>query len=160
MSRGAKNFVEYNGIKFDSKLEADFYKKLVEKHGEEDVILQPKFELQEAFEKNGKKYRNMNYIGDFQIGNTVIDTKGFSDSIFNMKQKLFDYKYRELELLVVKEFPAYVRDFTGRFGVEKEVVRAEKLVKVYKKENNISRMTKKYSLSREFRGYFENEWNK
>ena len=99
-----------DGIQFDSQKEAEYYCKLkiLKQAGEiKDFRLQPRYELQPAFEKNGKKYRAITYIADFEIvnndGNTeVVDVKGVETQVFKIKQKLFEYKYPDLNLKVVK----------------------------------------------------------
>ena len=99
---------ELDGIMFDSRKEANYYAtlKVREKAGEiNDLILQPRFLLQEAFDKNGQHYRKIEYIADFeyeQDGETrVIDVKGMKTDVFKLKQKLFEYKYPDLHLELV-----------------------------------------------------------
>jgi hypothetical protein len=94
---------------FASKGEGHRYKdlKLKEKAGAiSDIELQPCFELQPAFKQNGKKYRAIFYKADFKYkenGKIIIeDFKGFSDKVFRIKEKLFRYKYPDLELRIVK----------------------------------------------------------
>lgn len=102
--------VMVDGIQFDSKKEADYYcrLKLLKKAGEiKDFGLQPKYELQPAFEKNGEKFRPIIYIADFIITNNdgttdVVDIKGLETQVFKIKRKLFEYKYPDLNLKVVK----------------------------------------------------------
>ena|SRR5690606_10735870 len=99
-----------DGIKFDSKKEAEYYcqLKLLKQAGKiKDYRLQPRYELQPAFKKNGKKYRAITYIADFAIANNdgttdVIDIKGVETQVFKIKRKLFEYKYPDLNLKVVK----------------------------------------------------------
>ena len=99
-----------DGIQFDSIKEAEYYCKLkiLKKAGEiKDFGLQPRFELQPAFEKNGVKYQPITYVADFVIVNNdgttdVVDVKGFETQVFKIKKKLFEYKYPELSLKVVK----------------------------------------------------------
>lgn len=99
-----------DGIEFDSKKEAEYYcqLKLLKKAGEiKDIGLQPRFELQPAFEKNGVKYRPITYIADFVITNNdgtteIVDVKGAETQVFKIKQKLFEYMYPDLSLKVVK----------------------------------------------------------
>ncbi len=99
-----------DGIQFDSIKEAEYYCKLkiLKKAGEiKDFGLQPRFELQPAFEKNGKKFRPITYVADFVIVNNdgttdVVDVKGFETQVFKIKRKLFEYKYPDLNLKVVK----------------------------------------------------------
>ena len=87
-------------IRFDSKKEAEFYAelKLREKAGEiSHLRLQPRYLLQEAFKHEGKQYREMEYVADFEyIENgviVVVDVKGFRTAVYMIKKKLFLYKY-------------------------------------------------------------------
>ena len=99
-----------DGIKFDSKKEAEYYcqLKLLKQAGRiKDYRLQPRYELQPAFKKNGKKYRAITYIADFVITNNdgtteVVDIKGVETQVFKIKKKLFEYMYPDLNLKVVK----------------------------------------------------------
>lgn len=108
-----------DGISFASKLEASRYKQLkeMEQQGEiKNLVLQPKFELQEPFVKKGKKYRKIEYFGDFMYevakgeksGEIVIeDTKGLLTQEFKLKQKLFEYKYPQYHITLVKKVNKY-----------------------------------------------------
>ena len=91
---------DIDGIRFDSKKEAGFYAelKLREKAGEiTHLRLQPRYLLQEAFKHEGKQYREMEYVADFEYienGETVVvDVKGFKTAVYMIKKKLFLYKY-------------------------------------------------------------------
>lgn len=95
-----KKTILYN-ITFASKAEANYYLHLLSVYKKEDIILQPKFTLQEGFVYNGKKERAITYIADFQIENMVIDVKGFRTKEFDIKRKLFLYKYPNFELQLV-----------------------------------------------------------
>lgn len=109
---GAKKVI-VDGIKFDSKMEADFYLelKLAQKQGK--IIkfeLQPRFELQPKFQKNGKTIRKIEYVADFIVyflednieKKVIYDVKGFSeDKVFLLKKKMFDYNYPELTLICI-----------------------------------------------------------
>lgn len=104
---GAKKVI-HEGIPFDSAMERDFYIVLQgrKKNGEiKDFELQPKFELLPSFEKNGVKYRSIDYIADFKIIHNngeivIVDVKGFSTADFKIKAKLFNYKYKEKLVLI------------------------------------------------------------
>ena len=96
-------------IKFDSIAESVRYKelKLLERAGEiSNLELQPKFILQEGFKKNGKTYRKIEYIADFKYeekGQVIVeDVKGIETDAFKLKHKIFEYKYPDLELKIVK----------------------------------------------------------
>lgn len=98
-----------DGITFSSKGEANRYceLKLLERAGLiSDLQLQPKFELQPKFKKDGKTIRAINYIADFQYvenGQIVVeDFKGVITKEFSIKKKMFEYRYRDLELRIVK----------------------------------------------------------
>lgn len=96
---------ELDGIMFDSRKEANYYAtlKVREKAGEiNDLILQPRFLLQESFDKNGQHYRKIEYIADFQYteaGRTiVVDTKGKRTDVYKLKRKLFEKRYPDLTI--------------------------------------------------------------
>ncbi len=87
-----------DGIKFDSKAEAERYKelKILEKAGLiKKLILQPEFLLQDKFKYNGKTERAVKYIADFKYFDVakgvyvVEDVKGVETEAFKIKRKLF-----------------------------------------------------------------------
>lgn len=93
---------------FDSVRESQRYKelKLLQRAKQiSNLRLQVPFLLQEGFKKNGKTYREINYIADFvyeENGQTVVeDTKGMKTETFKIKQKLFEYKYPDLNLKII-----------------------------------------------------------
>lgn len=93
---------------FDSILEAKRYKQLalLEKTGEiKRLKLQPRFLLQESFKKNGRTYRKIEYIADFQYeenGQVVIeDVKGKETEVFKLKRKMFEHEYPNLTLKII-----------------------------------------------------------
>lgn len=94
-----------DGIKFDSKAEAERYKELrmMEQSGViADLKCQPKFQLIPTFVKNGKTFRGINYIADFsytQDGRTVVeDVKGYKTEVYKLKRKMFEFYYSDLTL--------------------------------------------------------------
>ena len=100
-----------DNIRFDSKKEATKYQelKLMQlDHGPDGVksfTLQPRFELQPAFEKDGQKYRKIEYVADFLITynsgkQEVLDIKGYPTEVWRIKAKLFDFKYKNLTLVI------------------------------------------------------------
>ena len=97
-----------NGIKFDSKKEADYYNKLLlrEKAGEiSDIKLQPSFILQDKFRRNGKGIRAIEYRADFSFVENgkdfIIDTKGFKTEIYKLKLKLLYFKYPDINFFEI-----------------------------------------------------------
>lgn len=106
-----------DGIEFDSKAEAARYKELLllEAAGQiEDLTLQPEYELQPAFrDGRGRKHRAIKYIADFryievidphsvQGLDVVEDTKGMRTKEFNIKEKLFRFRYPNIDLRIVE----------------------------------------------------------
>ncbi|GLC88677.1 DUF1064 domain-containing protein [Lysinibacillus piscis] len=100
--------VVHDGITFDSALEVKYYDHL--KHLQAQGIvtsfeLQPRFVLLPKFEKNGKKYREIGYNADFTVHyadghSEVVDIKGMVTQQFELRKKLFEYRYPlELRLL-------------------------------------------------------------
>ena len=94
---------------FDSLQESKRYKelKLLLRAGQiSNLELQPHFLLQDSFKKNGKTYRKIEYIADFKYienGKTIVeDVKGIQTDVFKLKHKLFEKKYPELELRIIK----------------------------------------------------------
>ena len=105
--RNTKTIID--GIKFDSKKEANRYceLKLLEKAKEiEDLKLQPKFVLQEGFKKDGVTYRPITYIADFSYiykSRTIVeDVKGMETEVFKLKRKMFEYNYPYMKLELIK----------------------------------------------------------
>ena len=106
-----KTFID--GIKFDSKLEAERYAqlKMMERAGIiRNLELQPEYELIPSFKKDGKTWRKTVYKADFRYilcedDKTIIeDVKGSTaviTDVFRLKQKLFEYKYPELTIKIV-----------------------------------------------------------
>lgn len=100
--------IQLDGYTFDSKLEAKYYEYLKGRwaKGEiQEISLQPKFELVPPFEKNGKRYRAITYVADFQVvmpnGEIeIVDIKGMETPDFKLKRKLFEYT-QEHELKVI-----------------------------------------------------------
>jgi hypothetical protein len=100
---------EIDNIKFDSKKEAEYFRelKLRQRAGEIEAIeLQPEFVLQEPFYKNGKHHRAIKFRADFRVtypdGRVeIIDVKGYKTKEFKIKQKLFEARYPELELVIL-----------------------------------------------------------
>lgn len=102
-----------DGIKFDSKLEAERYGqlKMMERAGViRELELQPSFDLLPSFRKNGKTWRKTVYKADFRYilakDDRIIieDVKGSTaviTDVFRLKQKLFEYKYPDYTISIV-----------------------------------------------------------
>ena len=72
-----------------------------------ELELQPKFELQPHYKRNGKTVRAITYIADFMYldiksGRWIIeDVKGVRTEVFNIKKKMLEYRYPDIELRLV-----------------------------------------------------------
>lgn len=98
-----------DGIRFDSIAEANHYceLKLLERaHMISELRIHPSYTLQEAFEYRGRKERAITYEADFSYkekGEVIVeDVKGFRTDVYNIKRKLFEYKYPEYIFKEVK----------------------------------------------------------
>jgi len=99
-----------NGVTFDSLVEFKYYSEVLlegQKRGEiVDIVLQPVFVLQPAFEKNGKKYLPIKYIADFKViykdgTEKIVDIKGMETPQFQLKAKMFEYVFPEKTLTIL-----------------------------------------------------------
>jgi hypothetical protein len=102
-----------DGITFASKGEAERYLELQIELLEgkiREVTMQPRFQIQPAFRKNGELIRAIEYRGDFRVvepdGHIRIeDVKGwhgFATPEFKLKRKLVEYRYPHITVLQVK----------------------------------------------------------
>ncbi|MFB7302593.1 DUF1064 domain-containing protein [Heyndrickxia sporothermodurans] len=90
-----------DGITFASIAEAKYYQQLKwlkQAKQIKDFKLQPRYILQEAFKKNGKHFRSIAYVADFEVlkldgSIEVVDIKGVETKEFAIKRKLFERKY-------------------------------------------------------------------
>lgn len=139
ISNKAKEKRTLNGYVFSSDLEYKFYVYLLSQQEEgivKNINIQPKFLLQEKYEKYDKKILPIYYIADFEVefsnGEIIIfDTKGMSTPDFKLKRKIFDYRYPDKVLRCVN----YSRIDGG--WVDIEVI--EKGRKQRKKENEMKK---------------------
>ena len=109
MNKYRNKKVQVDMYVFDSIAESRRYKelKLLQRAGEiSELTLQPRFLLQEAFRKNGKSYRKIEYVADFmylQDGKYIVeDVKGIQTDVFKLKHKIFEKLYPDLELRIIK----------------------------------------------------------
>lgn len=102
--------VNLDGYTFDSQLEANYYAELKLQQRLGEILffrVQPRYILQHAFEKDGKKHRKIEYVADFEIHHLdgsieVIDTKGFKTEVFRIKEKMFHKRYPHKLTIVTK----------------------------------------------------------
>lgn len=95
-----------DGTTFSSRAEASRYSTLKAKVASGDIsqlVLQPRFVLQVGFGPAGKKVRAIEYVADFQYmeaGRVIVeDVKGMKTETYNMKKKMFIFKYGKDHIL-------------------------------------------------------------
>lgn len=96
--------VTVEGKTFDSQKEADYYlylRSLLAQGRIKSIELQPKFILQPSFTHQDKKHRAITYKADFKVVHTdgtveVIDVKGVRTQAYQIKKKLFLFKYPDI----------------------------------------------------------------
>lgn len=111
-----------DGITFDSKSEGEYYALLLEKQRDgaiQSFELQPRYELQPSFVKNGKMFRKIDYVADFKVIHLdgtieIIDIKGMFTETFSLKLKMFEKCYPDYSLTLLK----YVKKFGGFITVD------------------------------------------
>jgi hypothetical protein len=103
--------VDADGYKFDSEMEYQYYLELKQRLEDKTIVnlkIHPLFELQPKFNKNGKEWRPLHYEGDFQFEDLltsktrVVDVKGMILPEFEIHRKLFEFKYPQFNLEVLK----------------------------------------------------------
>ena len=94
-------FTIVDGIKFDSKKEAQYYRDLVLRKRAHDILdfkIKPKQVLQEGFRIQGKAIQAITYTPDFVVyrdrKTEFVDVKGVRTESFNIKWKMLKFKYR------------------------------------------------------------------
>ncbi|PEP80705.1 hypothetical protein CN581_14520 [Bacillus toyonensis] len=115
MSKYNNKNVKLDGHVFDSKAEGDYYSGLKVRQAAGEITsfeLQPRFNLQPAFIKNGKKFVAITYSADFMVylpnGDVeVVDIKGMITETFAVKRKMFEYRYPHLQLILLKHVKKY-----------------------------------------------------
>jgi len=99
-----------DGITFDSQAEARRYSELkaLQTAGEVQwFIRQPRFLLQEGFQKGDITFGKIEYVADFLIcwadgSITVEDVKGMRTREYRMKRNMFEKRYPTLRLVEVE----------------------------------------------------------
>jgi len=102
--------IRQDGFLFDSKAEAARYNELcmLQQAGEiRGLAVHPTWVLQEGFtDRDGHKWRPITYTADFSywLGNEFVveDVKGVKTQVFRLKEKLFRFRYPEIQFVVVE----------------------------------------------------------
>jgi hypothetical protein len=114
--------VTLDGHVFDSIIESRYYTQLKWAQEHKTILffrLQPRYLLQEEFEKNDKKFRKIDYLADFEVHHCdgsieTIDIKSTETEAFKIKRKLFEKKYPHKLSLIT-----YSKEWGGWFDLEK-----------------------------------------
>ena len=124
-------------IKFDSKVEWDYYLYLKSNPEVVEFKIQPKYLLLPKFEKNWEKFREMYYIADFLVitkdWSFVVDVKGMPTEQSKIKRKLFIYKYD----IPMKRLVKYKWDRVDYFDNIKRRTNDKKKKKLLESDRNI-----------------------
>lgn len=101
------------GIEFDSKTEAEYYLVLKSNPEVVEIELQPQYMLLEGFyittrEGKRKKRRDWKFTADFLVTykdgtQEVIDVKGYGNDRFPYMKKMFEYRYKQELVVVMKD---------------------------------------------------------
>jgi hypothetical protein len=147
--------VDADGYKFDSEMEYQYYLELKQRLEDKTIVnlkIHPLFELQPKFNKNGKEWRPLHYEGDFQfddlLTNTtrVVDVKGMILPEFEIHRKMFEYKYPQFNLEVLKYSKTTgwvsIDDYKKTMRSKRQQVRAER-TELKKKLERVGFLSKK-----------------
>ena len=112
--------IDFDGIKFDSTTELEFYKKLKDAKARgkiKDFKCSPKYTLQEGgwFNWRGTKQDSIDHYPDYLVtdndGNMfIVDSKGssFHETDAKLKKKMWEYQNREIPYYYASKSPMYV----------------------------------------------------
>jgi hypothetical protein len=120
--------LDINGIRFDSKMEAEYYlilKSKLERGEIEGLTLQPKYVLQDD--------PKIQYIADFEVMHhggeaETIDVKGMETSAFKMKKKMFSKVYEDRKLTLITKHNGQWRELDELKKEKAERKRAERKI--------------------------------
>lgn len=134
--------VVVDNITFDSESESRRYLTLKQMEKNKEIFnlkIHPVFNLQPSFIKNNQTFSPINYEADFSYSSSastliVEDVKGFETDDFKILRKLFEYKYPEYSLNIIKEYK-------GEFISEEEYDsgKRDRLLKKRQERNNLKR---------------------
>ena len=109
MTKYNNKSITVDGIRFQSKHEALYYELLKEKKAAGLILnyeLQPRYELQPAFKRNGKTVRAITYTADFLIyhndgSEEVVDIKSIGTATQQglIRRKMFWYQFPDMKLI-------------------------------------------------------------
>ena len=103
MSKYGNKKVKFNGETFDSKLELDYYRYLLNQQDLGEIIsitMKPVFILQPGFTYCGKSIRKITYTPEFMFEEKngkihIVDVKGMKTNEFKLKEKMLKYTLKD-----------------------------------------------------------------
>lgn len=109
MSKYGNKKTDADGYTFDSLAELQCYRdlRLIENNGDiSNLIIHPRFILQEPFTYNSARERAIAYEADFSYydrdGKKIVeDVKGFKTKEYQIKRKLFLFKYPNVNFVEI-----------------------------------------------------------
>lgn len=109
MTKYGSKTTELDGYKFDSLAECRRYQdlRIMERNGDiSNLVVHPRFILQEPFTHNHIRERAIAYEADFSYyekeGRKIIeDVKGFKTKEYQVKRKLFLFKYPDVNFVEI-----------------------------------------------------------
>lgn len=142
---------EINGITFDSVMEGRYYVHLLDEKAAGRI---KGFERQTTFnlipamtdKHTGKKYLKTDYRADFVItenddSKVVIDVKGQKTEVFRLKEKIFRFRYPEIDFRCV-QWDDSMKEWRNLIDIEKDK-RKRKLARTKKAKEKKAKKTKK-----------------
>lgn len=163
--------IDFDGIKFDSKSELEYYKKLkdMKSRGKiKDFKCNPHYVLQEGDWVNWRdeKQDSIDHYPDYLVtlldgSQIIIDTKGGSvlthEFSASLKKLLFEYQNRNIPYYFISKLPRYLGEYWVESSPRHDFY--GKLTKMYKKlfpkENTREWRTCKRFLPKEWVDYFD-----
>lgn len=115
MTKYGAQKITVDGIKFDSKVEAEYYEHLLAKQELgyiKEIELQPVLNIHPAFEYYGKKRQRMYYKLDFRVKyhddyEVWIDIKGMATPDAKMKRKITEYMHKDKHIIWISKSIKY-----------------------------------------------------
>jgi hypothetical protein len=157
--------IDFDGLKFDSTTELEFYKKLKDFKSRGkiwDFQCSPKYTLQEGNWHNwrGDKQDSIDHYPDYLVtdndGNSfIVDSKGSSyhETDAKLKKKIWEYQNRELPYYYASKCPKYLGGEWVDTSVSHDMLKKLNLIynKLYPNQNKRLKDTPIFS---------KNEWGK
>jgi hypothetical protein len=131
--------VEADGYKFDSEMEYQYYLELKQRSLAgtiKDLEIHPLFELQPSFTKDNKTWKPIHYEADFKFFDLlvgamrIVDVKGMVLPDFEIHRKMFEFRYNQYNLEVLKYSKTTgwvsIDDYKKEMRTKRQQIKAER----------------------------------